>query len=84
MENKKKRKKSSMKTVVLAEVEEKIEEKPIVKETPKVNFQAWFNKKLKKKQVRFWQDEGLLVFFKKQGLTEAEAEDLYDEALERF
>lgn len=76
------RKKTRVKSIAL--VKEKKEEKPKVIEVPKVSFQYWFNENLKRHKVRFWQDDAILVFFKKQGLTENEIQDTYDKAFERF
>lgn len=53
-------------------------------EQPPIPFVHWFDKQLKAGKVKFYQDEALLVFFKKQGLKSIEDEDLYNEAFERF
>lgn len=53
-------------------------------EKPKMHFSFWFDKKLSEGEVRFYQDEALLVYFKKQGLTENEDESSYDRAFETF
>jgi hypothetical protein len=39
---------------------------------------------IKKGKIRYYQDEALLVFFKKQGLKNLEDEDTYNKAFERF
>lgn len=51
---------------------------------PKIPFAHWFDKQLRAGKVRDYQDEALLVFFKKQGLKNLEDEEKYDAALERF
>lgn len=53
-------------------------------EQPKVPFEIWFKHMLTAKRVKFWQEEPLLVFMQKQGLSKSEAEDTYTKALERF
>lgn len=51
---------------------------------PKISFAHWFDKQLKNGAVRHYQDEALLVFFKKQGLKNTEMEDTYNRAFEKF
>ena len=51
---------------------------------PKIAFESWFASKLAKKQVKFYQDEALLVFMRKQGLKDVENPDLYEEAFKKF
>ena len=51
---------------------------------PKMPFTVWFDKMLSAGRVKFYQDEALLVFFKKQGLKNAEIETTYNKAFENF
>ena len=51
---------------------------------PKITFEHWFDKALKAGKVRHYQDEALLVFFKKQGLKNTEIEDQYNKAFKNF
>lgn len=53
-------------------------------EVPTIPFAHWFDKMLKKGKVRHYQDEALLVFFKKQGLKNTEIEDTYNRTFESF
>lgn len=53
-------------------------------EQPRIPFAHWFDKMLKKGKVRHYQDEALLVFFKKRGLKNTEMEDTYNRAFEIF
>lgn len=50
----------------------------------KMPFSVWFNKMLKRGKVKYWQEEPLLVYMRKQGLSQAEAEDQYSEVLKKF
>jgi hypothetical protein len=60
------------------------EEELMVPEKPKISFAHWFDKMKKAKKIRDWQEDGLLVFLKKQGLSDAEDEDSYNEAFKKF
>ena len=51
---------------------------------PKIHFSFWFQKALNDRKVKFYQEDALLVFFKKQGLGEEADEDSYNRALEKF
>ena len=53
-------------------------------EAPKLPFEIWFSHMLKEKKVKFWQEEPILVFMKKQGLSSAETEDAYTKVLAKF
>lgn len=61
-----------------------MEEEISVPEKAKISFQHWFDKQIKSRKVRDWQEEGLLVFMKKKGLSELEDEDLYNESFKKF
>lgn len=47
-------------------------------------FAHWFDKMLKLGKVRHYQDEAILVFFKKQGLRNTEMEDTYNKMFKNF
>jgi len=47
-------------------------------------YAIWFAKALKRKKVKFHQEESLLVFFKKQGLSKNEPEDAYFAMLTKY
>lgn len=49
-----------------------------------IPFTHWVDKLIKKGKIRDYQDEALLVFFKKQGLKAQEPEEVYDTAFKRF
>ena len=55
-----------------------------IKVQPKISFSAWFHKKVAAKKVRFYEDEAILVFFKKRGLTENETEDAYESVFKLY
>lgn len=59
-------------------------EKKTIKVQPKLPFSVWFNRKLQKNEVKYWQESALLVYMQKQGLGSAEVEDQYNEALKKF
>lgn len=59
-------------------------QEPQEEEIPKIPFAHWFNNQLVKGKVKFYQDEALLVYFKKKGLSELEDEDLYNRTFENF
>lgn len=66
-----------------AEIKQEVKEKkPVV--IPKVTFSAWFEAKVKKRKLKYWQEEALEVFMRKQSLSVLEPEDKYDEAFKRF
>lgn len=50
----------------------------------KIPFAHWFDRQVQAHKLRSYQDEALLVFFKKQGLKNIEDEDTYNRALEKF
>lgn len=53
-------------------------------EIPKIPFDHWFDQKVKAGEVRDFQEEALMVFFKKQGLKNTEIEDKYNRAFKNF
>lgn len=61
-----------------------VEEASAAPEVPMLSFSHWFDKMLKKGKVRHYQDEALLVFFKKQGLKNIEMEDTYNKTFKSF
>jgi len=62
----------------------KPEEIRLVKITPKLPFDAWFDKMLKNGKVKSWQRAAILTFFKKNSLSTPEAEDKYQECFKKF
>jgi hypothetical protein len=66
--------------------EESFENVPLrtEKQVQKIPFSVWFDRMMKAGKVKFWQEESLLVYMRKQGLSNAEAEDLYCDALKKF
>ena len=53
-------------------------------EVIKIPFSVWFSGKLKAGKVRIYQDYALFVFFAKQGLTDLEDADRYEEMFKKF
>ena len=96
----KKRRKSRTKNLELADIPmetkktetELAQDEPIMQELaqkkvkvkPKVPFDIWFSNKLAAKEVRFYEDEILKVFFKKQGLSNVEYADTYEDYFRKF
>ena len=78
-----KRKRGTMKLDVVDSTEE-ISIPKVVVVKPKISFQAWFIKQTKLGKLRFYQDDAVLVFFKKNGLTETEDPDRYQECFKKF
>ena len=64
--------------------EETIMEPEVVLELPKLDFSHWFDRKVKAGKIRVHQRDSLLVFLKKQGLSELEAVSVYDKAFLKF
>jgi len=60
------------------------EEIQLVKISPKLPFDAWFDKMLKNGRVKYWQHATILTFFKKNGLALVESEDTYQECFKKF
>lgn len=59
-----------------------VESKPVP--SHKVSFDSWFKKAKKKYRLRDHQDYALQVFFEKQGLTQMEDPEKYDEMIAKF
>jgi hypothetical protein len=59
-------------------------EEVVVPERPKIPFSQWFNRKVSEGRLKHYQDEALLIFLKKQGLSEIEDEDQYNRTLNTF
>lgn len=72
------KKKKPFEEEILADIPEKLQE------THKVTFAAWFEKAKKRFRLRDHQDYAVQVFFEKQGLTDKETPEKYDEYFKRF
>lgn len=51
---------------------------------PTIPFPSWFLKQVQKGRLRDHQEEALLVFFKKRGLSAVESPAAYEEAFLKF
>ena len=71
------KKKKSVEDNGVMEVKETVPER-------KVSFFAWFEKARKTHKLREYHDYALQIFFEKQGLTDMEVSEKYDEAFKRF
>lgn len=75
---------------VLENIEEKVENDTVVVQPisitvrPLIPFPQWFSDKVKSGKLRVHQENALKVFAKKQGLTEIEHPDVYEELLKKF
>lgn len=69
-----------LETPTLEEAGEVVEEQS----KPKMPFSVWFDRLVKAGKIRDYQDEALLVFFKKKGLKSSEDVDTYNKAFENF
>lgn len=49
-----------------------------------MSFTHWLDGAVKRGEVKYWQEEALLVFFKKKGLSEIADEDSYNRVFENF
>jgi hypothetical protein len=56
----------------------------MIKVSPMMTFEAWFQKKVKEGKLQEWQTKAVSIFFKKRGLKEIESEDQFDEIFKIF
>lgn len=49
-----------------------------------IPFSNWFHSQLKAGNLKFWQENELLVFFKEMGLSDNEEPDKYSELLKLY
>ena len=61
-----------------------VESREPAEEVIPMSFTHWLDGAVKRGEVKYWQEEALLVFFKKKGLSEMADEDSYNRVFESF
>ncbi len=69
-------------------IEEIKEDQPVtevmVKISPKITFTEFFQKKLAMGHIRAWENETLLRFFNKRGLSDSEDQDTFEKMFQIY